>query len=142
MCHAVNSMVFEKNEFEVSVSSSRSVADAVGALTEALKLRGYGVLGTIDVRKTLREKAGRDVSDFTILDVCNPSHAVRVIERTDKAGLLLPCKLSLRKHGSETKISMIRPGRMFGLVGDSTLGDIAEQVEQEITEAMKSVGDE
>lgn len=131
-----------ENGYEVSVTTNRPVAEAVSAIAEALRSRGYGVLGTIDVRKTLKEKAGRDVNDFTILDVCNPLHALNVIERTDKAGLVLPCKLSLREEGSGTRISMLRPGKIFGLIGDPALSDIAGLVEREITGAMQSVAGE
>ena len=128
-----------ENGYEVSVTTNRPVAEAVSALAGALRSRGYGVLGTIDVRKTLKEKAGRDVNDFIILDVCNPMHALNVIGRTDKAGLILPCKLSLREEGSGTRISMLRPGKVFGLIGDPALADIAGLVEEEITSAMQSV---
>ena len=142
MSVSVNHMVAEKSEFEVSVATGRPLADTLNALTEALKARGYGVLGTIDVRKTLQEKTGRDVGGFTILDVCSPVHALKVIEKTDRADLVLPCKVSLRNDGRETRISMLKPGRVFGLAGASGLENLADQVETEITGAMLAAGGE
>ncbi len=139
MGSAVNMMLTEKNDFEVSVTTGHNLVETVNALTAALKSQGYGVLGTIDVRKTMSEKTGKDVGDFMILDVCNPVHALNAMGLTDKAGLILPCKLSVQGNGKATRVSMMRPVKLIGLIHDSSLDSLAEQVEKELTDIMKTV---
>ena len=52
---------------------------AVRRTTDALKDQGFGVLTTIDVRQTLKEKLNRSFREYVILGACNPPLADRAL---------------------------------------------------------------
>ena len=65
--------------------------DAVETVTEELKKEGFGVLTTIDVKATLKEKIDVDFKRYVILGACNPKFAHQALSGEPLIGLLLPC---------------------------------------------------
>lgn len=60
---------------------------------EALRQEDLGVLTSIDVRDTLKEKLQIDFRPYTILGACNPTLAHRALGVEDKIGTMLPCNV-------------------------------------------------
>ncbi|MHA1568535.1 MAG: DUF302 domain-containing protein, partial [Alphaproteobacteria bacterium] len=54
--------------------------EAIEKTTAALKEKGFGVLTTIDVKKTLKEKIDADFRPYTILGACNPNFAFQALQ--------------------------------------------------------------
>lgn len=63
---------------------------AVEQTTHALKAEGFGVLTTIDVRQTMRDKLDIAYEPYVILGACNPQLAHRGLQVEYQLGLLLP----------------------------------------------------
>lgn len=74
---------------EIPVDYERAVEQA----TAALKEQGFGVLTTIDVQQTLKQKLDRDFRKYVILGACNPPLADRALHAELEVGLLLPCNV-------------------------------------------------
>jgi uncharacterized protein (DUF302 family) len=95
----------------------------------ALKTEGFGVLTTIDVRQTMREKLDVDFEPYVILGACNPELAHRALTAEHDLGLLLPCNVVVHEHDGITAVSIVDPVQMLGFVGDnpevSTVADEA-----------------
>ncbi|MBX8644331.1 MAG: DUF302 domain-containing protein [Thermoplasmata archaeon] len=127
---------------EFSVSSGKTIPETVAFLAERMARNGYGILGTIDVQKTLKEKTGKDVGGMTVLDVCSPAHALEAIEKSDTGPLLLPCRLTLQQDGAKTKVSLLSPKLLVKMVGDISLENMASAVESELRMILSGLEEE
>ncbi|MDQ3222228.1 MAG: DUF302 domain-containing protein [Gemmatimonadota bacterium] len=94
-------------------------AAAVERTTEALRTEGFGVLTTIDVRQTMKEKLDIDFEQYVILGACNPHLAHRGLQAEHELGLLLPCNVIVHEHGGKAVVSVVEPAQMLGVVGDN-----------------------
>jgi uncharacterized protein (DUF302 family) len=103
---------------------------AVERVTAALKAEGFGVLTTIDVRATLKEKLSVDFRRYVILGACNPPLAHRALTTELEIGLLLPCNVIVYEDdgGQGSVVSIIDPQVMLGMGINPALGPVGEEV--------------
>ncbi|TGM06630.1 DUF302 domain-containing protein [Leptospira jelokensis] len=117
----------------LTVHRKKSFDETIVDTTEALKKEGFGVLTTIDVKQTLKDKIGVDFKRYTILGACNPSFAHRALQTTDEIGMLLPCNVVVTEEkNGEIKVSIFDPMTMTKLVQNSELETIAKEVQDKL----------
>lgn len=75
----------------LSTTLHMSFEEAVELTTRALSAESFGVLTTIDVKATLKQKLGQDMEDYLILGAYDPSLAYRALDVDRQIGQLLPC---------------------------------------------------
>ena len=80
-------------EFGMTKVLTSGYEEALGRVTEALKVEGFGVLTEIDVRETLKKKLGVDFRRYKILGACNPPLAHQALSKELEIGVLLPCNV-------------------------------------------------
>lgn len=107
--------------------------EAVERTKDALKTEGFGVLTTIDVRSTMREKLDVAFEPYVILGACNPQLAHRALLAEHEIGLLLPCNVVIHEHDGASMVAIADPAKMLGIVGDNAeLQAIADEAAQRL----------
>ena len=107
-------------QYAMSITLPGTVESIRPRVLDALKAQGFGVLTTIDVQATMREKLGVDIEPYLILGACNPKFAHQALSADPNIGLLLPCNVVLREGQGEVIVSILDPEVMFSVVDEST----------------------
>lgn len=106
--------------------------EAVRALEESLKGEKFGVLWSFDLTATLKEKGVDFDIPYTVLEVCNPHEAKRVLSENLLVGYFLPCKIVVYEEGGKTKIGLPKPTSLIGMLQDDKIKEIAEEIEKRL----------
>jgi uncharacterized protein (DUF302 family) len=112
--------------------------EAVQKATTALKEEGFGVLTTIDVKETLKQKLDVDFRRYVILGACNPPLAHRALESEIDIGLLLPCNVVVYEDGpGNSVVAALAPLSMVALVGDNPgIAAVAREADDRLRRAL------
>jgi len=121
--------------------SNKTVEQAVAAIEEAAQRHGFGVLHTYDLKAILDAKGFAMPNACRILEVCKPDLASEILQRDMTINLALPCRISVFEDGGRTRVGMIRPTLLLGLISDSeelrkVAGDVESTIEAMIDEAL------
>jgi uncharacterized protein (DUF302 family) len=130
----------ETTRYGLRVTVPLAYDQAVEHTTAALKAEGFGVLTTIDVKATLKQKLDKDFRKYVILGACNPPLAHRALETELDIGLLLPCNVVVYETvpGSSVVAAMAPVGAM-SVVGNPALAPVAQEAEQRLRRALASL---
>ena len=122
---------------EIPVDYERAVEQA----TAALKEQGFGVLTTIDVQQTLKQKLGRDFRKYVILGACNPPLADQALHAELEVGLLLPCNVVVYEVSpGRSVVSAMAPMAALGIVGDNKeLQTVAKEADARLRGALSAL---
>jgi uncharacterized protein (DUF302 family) len=107
--------------FKVTIKSDFETALEI--VTDALKQEGFGVLTSIDVRATMKERLDADFHPYIILGACNPPLAHRALTSDSNIGVMLPCNVTVEQTGDSVLVSLANPEVML------TAGAFAENEE-------------
>ena len=106
---------------------------AIEQVTAALKAQGFGVLTTIDVQATLKQKLNVERGKYAILGACNPPLAHRALELALEVGLLLPCNVIVYENAAGgSTVSIVDPLSMLQLAGNADLGAVAREAQDRL----------
>ena len=122
---------------EIPVSYERAVEGA----SSALKAEGFGVLTTIDVQQTLKQKLDRDFRKYVILGACNPPLADRALHAELEVGLLLPCNVIVYELSpGRSAVSAMAPMAALGIVGENPeLQAVAKEADARLRRALTAL---
>jgi len=133
--------MIEETRYGLRVHVDAPYEDAVAKVTEALKVEGFGVLTTIDVRQTLKQKLDADFRKYVILGACNPPLAHRALSAELEIGLLLPCNVVVyeREPGKSTVAAMAPLPTMGMVVQNEALQGVANEADARLRRALLAV---
>lgn len=120
--------------------TSLDLPGAIAAVTAALKEEGFGVLMTLDLQATLRQKLGVERGPYTILGACNPALANQALTAEPEIGLLLPCNVVVYADAAgETVVSAVDPEALFSVVDRADLAPLAHEVGTRLRRALEQL---
>jgi uncharacterized protein (DUF302 family) len=112
-------------------------------LTVALKKEGFGILTTIDMQQTLKNKLDVNFKKYTILGACNPQFAYKALQVENKIGAMLPCNIILQENENNSiEVSAINPMVSMQSVKNRQLNGIAEEVSNKLQNVIKNIQNE
>lgn len=111
--------------------------DAVIKVTDELQKEGFGVITTIDVQNTIKQKLNLDFRKYTILGACNPTFAHQALEIDDSIGLLLPCNIVIQEKSGKTEISIFNPLLITNFFQDDQLAKMSEVLRERINRVLQ-----
>ena len=116
-----------------------SFEDTINKVTEELKKEGFGILTTIDIKETLKNKIDVDFKKYTILGACNPSLAHKALQAEEEIGLLLPCNVIVYEKEGKSAVSVFDPSLMTKVVENENLNPIAEEVKEKLQRVFNNI---
>jgi uncharacterized protein (DUF302 family) len=116
-----------------------SFEDTINKVTEELKKEGFGILTTIDVKETLKNKIDVDFKKYTILGACNPPLAHKALQAEEEIGLLLPCNVIVYDKEGKSAVSVFDPSLMTKVVENENLNPIAEEVKEKLQRVFNNI---
>ena len=128
----------------LSTKLNTTFEEAVERTTRALADQGFGVLTTIDVKATLKQKLGKNMEDYLILGACNPTLAQRALDVDRQIGQLLPCNVVVRtdpgSQGETVIVEAMDPQLMVKVVDQPALQAIADEAAAMLMAAISAIG--
>jgi uncharacterized protein (DUF302 family) len=131
----------KESRYGMGIEVALPYEQAVERSIEELKKEGFGILTTIDVKQTFKQKLDKDFRKYTILGACNPPLAHRAFEAELEIGLLLPCNVVVYEtEPGRSAVSAMAPIAAMGMVGGNpTMKDVAREADERLRRALKSI---
>ena len=126
-------------DYGFSKTVDLSFEDTINKVTEELKKEGFGVLTTIDVKDTLKNKIDVDFKKYTIRGACNPPFAHKALLAEEEIGLLLPCNVIVYEKEDKSAVSFFNPALMSKVVENEALIPIADEVKEKLHRVYDSI---
>lgn len=120
------------------VDSDRPVHDIQKDFSRVASRHKYGVLAVYDLRQKMHEKGVLFPHDCLVFSVCNPRQAKQVLDANMGISTLLPCRISVYRENSRTKIATMRPTVLLSALGHTQL-EVAEEVERNLLQIMEEL---
>jgi uncharacterized protein (DUF302 family) len=111
----------------------------IDKVTTELKKEGFGVLTSIDVKETLKQKINVDFKKYAILGACNPPIAHRALQEEEELGLLLPCNVIVYEKDNKTRVSIFDPMVMIWIMENDNIKPIATEVQERLQRVLKAI---
>ena len=126
-------------QYGFSKTVDMSYEQTIEKVTAELKKEGFGVLTSIDVKETLKQKINVDFKKYTILGACNPPIAHKALQEEEELGLLLPCNVIVYEKDDKTRVSIFDPMVMTWIMENDQMKPIATEVQERLQRVLKAI---
>jgi uncharacterized protein (DUF302 family) len=132
-------MTDTQSSYGFSTVLQMPMEEAIATVTAALKEQGFGVLTTIDVQQTMKQKLDLEVEPYVILGACNPQLAHRALSAERDIGLLLPCNVIVHSAGAGTRVAIVDPQAMLAIASQPELCAVADEARARLQQVLHSL---
>jgi uncharacterized protein (DUF302 family) len=126
--------------YGIRVELPVSYEEAIERATAALKTEGFGVLTTIDVKATIKQKLDKDFRKYVILGACNPPIAYQALSAETELGLLLPCNVVVyESEPGKSVVASIAPLVSLSRAANQSLAPLGAEVDAKLRRVLASL---
>lgn len=130
----------DKMNYYISKTIEGTFDQVIEQVTDALQNIGFGIVTTIDIQATLRQKLDVDFKPYTILGACNPNFAHKALQMEDKLGVILPCNVLVIDQGNgQIEVAAMHPAELMYALNNPQLNQVAREVSQKMEEMMRGL---
>jgi uncharacterized protein (DUF302 family) len=126
-------------KYGFSKTTDYTFEEAIQKVTDELKKEGFGVLTTIDVKETLKNKLNVDFKKYMILGACNPPLAHQALQAEEELGLLLHCNVIVYEKEGKSVVSFFDPMVMTFIIDNPDMKPVAEEVKKKLEKVLEAV---
>ncbi len=107
-------------------------------VTENLKQQGFGIITSIDVQDTFKQKLNIGFRNYKILGACNPQFAYSAISLESHMGVMIPCNVVVQEYeNGEVEVSALNPlDSIDKAFGTTQLVELATEVGNKLRTAI------
>ncbi len=114
--------------------------EAIAKVVGELKKEGFGILTSIDVKETFKQKIDVDFRKYTILGACNPQFAYQALSKNPEIGLLMPCNVVVYETSEgKTQISIFDPMSISHFIPGLDLSGLVEEGRKKLVRAIENL---
>jgi uncharacterized protein (DUF302 family) len=134
-------MGMTETRYGIQVNLAVPFEQALDRATAALKAEGFGVLTTIDVKQTMKQKLDAEFRKYVILGACNPPLAHKALSTDLEVGLLLPCNVVVYEDApGSSVVAAVAPLVMLGTAASATgLNEVALEADARLRRVLASL---
>ena len=126
--------------YHLSKKVSLPFHEAITRVTEELRKEGFGIITSIDLKKTFHEKINVHFRNYTILGACNPRFAYEALESEDKIGVFLPCNVVVQEHDNgHVEISIVNPEVLTHETDNQNVKTFATEIRMSMENVLRGV---
>jgi uncharacterized protein (DUF302 family) len=78
-----------------------------------LKESELSIVSQIDLKQKFKDKLDIDYKQYTILGLCDPKSAYKVVQSEENIGLILPCNMIVYEKDDKTAVAVMKPSVMM-----------------------------
>ena len=105
--------------------------DVLSKVTETLRKHGFGIITSIDLQDTFKQKLNIGFRKYKILGACNPQFAYKAISLESHMGVMLPCNIVVQEHeNGDVEVSIVNPEELMHGVDNLTLKTFATEMKE------------
>ena len=127
--------------YTITTTIDAQFDDVVAEVTTALEDEGFGVLSTIDLQTTLKEKLDVEIDQYQILGACNPALAHQGLAEEPALGALLPCNVIVYEADDAVVVSAVDPQRLLDVTDNPQLEAIATDVYERFDRVITTIAE-
>src|SRR5215472_2863036 len=120
----------------LKIASTKTLEEIDRRLQDTAASHRFGIIGTHDLRDTMKTKGVHLQMECRIYEVCNPLQAKKVLESDGAISTALPCRISVYGSPGRYMLATMRPTEMMKAFGNPEIEPVAREVEEVLIEMM------
>ena len=117
----------------------KTFVETAEIVLEKLKDHKFSLVSQIDLKQKFKDKLSIDYKQYTILGLCDPASAYKVVQAEENIGLMLPCNMIVYEKDDKTVVAVMKPSAMMAGFDNLDLDGVACDMETRLKDFFDSI---